>query len=92
MTLANILANEAAARVEYDVIFRESKDEEPNDPANVKFRTWMIETELRTISRQQLQDHQIIQARIIRPCPCDTFCDCLEWARDQGVKIVLVSG
>ena len=92
MTLANILANEAAARTEYDVIYRESKDEEPNNPANIEFRTWMITMELRAIVRQQHQDHQIDRARIIRPCPCDTFCDCLEWARDQGVKIVLVSG
>ena len=90
MTFAQLLANERAARSEYDIIFREMHDE-PNDPGTVDFRTWMISMELSTIVRQQQQDHEINAARSLRPCPCDTFCDCLEWSRDQGQHITLVS-
>ena len=90
MNFAEMLANEQAARSEYDITFREMHDA-PNDPGTVEFRTWMITMELSTIVRQQQQDHEIDDARALRPCPCDCFCDCLEWSRDQGKHITLVS-
>ena len=55
MTFAQILANERAARSEYDIIFREMHDE-PNEPGTVAFRTWMITTELDLAANRHFTD------------------------------------